>query len=188
MRESNSPRDDVSVASSATLQPEEDVSPPVGLARSLGALVLTPSDPQDATVQPPSSVAPIPQEEAPKKRKRKSRKKKKSANASNGPGESSSAKEPAQTTAAGVGSTTSGSSIDELLDRDRYDPFTSQMTHVEAIRRGVRDSKASYYAQTNAAKKDDELSDEAIAKFYETVGCSSPRHHCDNATNKIIVR
>ncbi|KAJ5030764.1 hypothetical protein J3E71DRAFT_359067 [Bipolaris maydis] len=35
-------------------------------------------------------------------------------------------------------------------DMHRYDPFTSQMTHIEAIRFAVKHDTSSYFAQTNA--------------------------------------
>ena len=35
-------------------------------------------------------------------------------------------------------------------DMHSYDPFTSQMTHIEAIRYAVKHDTSSYFARTNA--------------------------------------
>lgn len=140
-------RDDVSEASSATLQPEDTSVPPNAASHSSGSPLATPSSQLDEVPYVPASITNVPQAEAPKKKKRKNKKKKKPANTTADTLPVAEAVDiPSVIT---PGSESSESSIDEN-DLDMYDPFSSQMSHIDAIRHAVRDNPDSYYSQTNA--------------------------------------
>ena len=112
-------------------QPANTLAAPSDSGEATGPL-------QDTTTEANATYSDNETTETPKKKKkRKNRKKKK--------------------VTAATGSTTDG---DENIpgfdpsapeeDLHHYDPFSSQLTHIEAIRRAVKYDTESYYARTNA--------------------------------------
>lgn len=145
---SKTPPDDASVTSSATLHPDYVTSPeiPQKCPNSPSKQSDTPTSAQSIAFEDFQTSTPL--DGAPKKKKNKHKKRKKPANGSVEP-----ARTVAQHDAQDVGSISSDDGIDE--DYDSYDPFTSQMSHIDAIRRAVRQNKNSYIAVTNRAIEDE---------------------------------
>jgi hypothetical protein len=93
-------------------------------------------DPSQAASTPPEApqLATTPTA-APKKKKKKPKKKKKSIT----PASESAVAPPDDTNA-----------TDDEVDFHTYDPFESQLSHIDAIRRAVKHDTTSYFARTNA--------------------------------------
>ncbi|KAI0584888.1 RRM-1 multi-domain protein [Pyrenophora tritici-repentis] len=89
-------------------------------------------------------------DEAPKKKKKPKKKKTKTA------------VEPAPSVTNPPGSTSSVHNPTNLNGEDffEYDPFTSQMTHIDAIRNAVEHDKTSYFARTNASMQAEKEAEE----------------------------
>ncbi|KAF1851824.1 uncharacterized protein K460DRAFT_42107 [Cucurbitaria berberidis CBS 394.84] len=130
---------------------------------------------QAEAVQTDAVQLDTPQEQAPKKKKKKNKKKtKKPADTPVEPNETGKAAELADTaqpaevaSAISVINSDSASGDDGIdEDYDFYDPFSSQMTHIDAIRRGLKNPN-SYYAQVNAAMAADKEEAEAKAEADE---------------------
>jgi hypothetical protein len=83
----------------------------------------------------------VPGEEPPKKKKKKSKKKKKKAAAG-----------PTETTDVASGSNSGKDAVlqcESGSDDDLYDPFSSQLKHIDAIKKSLKNPD-SYYSQVNA--------------------------------------
>jgi hypothetical protein len=111
-------------SSPSTLVGEEDRTSPLGHTNP----ALNPPDPS----QPVSVSVEAPQADtaptaAPKKKKKNSKKNQKTAATATNPAQPSTGE-----------------------DYHTYDPFTSQLSHIDAIRRAVKYDTTSYFARTNA--------------------------------------
>ncbi|KNG44967.1 hypothetical protein TW65_08208 [Stemphylium lycopersici] len=112
-------------------QPISTPAPPPDMVEAPGPL-------QDTTAEANVPHSDNETAETPKKKKKRKNRKKKKATAATGSSTDGDENTP------GFGPHASGE------DLYHYDPFTSQLTHVEAIRRAVKYDTESYYARTSA--------------------------------------
>ncbi|KAH7392757.1 hypothetical protein BKA66DRAFT_458241 [Pyrenochaeta sp. MPI-SDFR-AT-0127] len=114
---------------------------------------ITPVHVQDVPSKVETANVNMPQGEVSKKKKKKPKKKsKKLAKAVVKASEPTESKEPDSADIDGSALSECGSGIGE--DYDLYDPFNSQLSHIDAIRRSLK-NEDSYFAQANARMKAD---------------------------------
>ncbi|CAO2651140.1 Nn.00g094370.m01.CDS01 [Neocucurbitaria sp. VM-36] len=162
-----------SAASSSTLNPEYlAITPSSATSDSGNASKISVAPAPPRTDEPEAKIhqADVPGVDAPKKKKKKPKKKSKKPADAPVPAKLTDATEPSDAaTVLSVANSDTGSDNDE--DNEFYDPFSSQFSHIDAIRRGLKDP-SSYYDQVNvdieADKKAAEVHASKTQKLFES--------------------